>query len=344
MNKIVSFGEILLRLKAPGFERLFQSASLEATFGGSEANVAALLSEFGEKASFVTIVPDNAVGEAVCADLRKYGVETKDIVRKNGRLGIYFLEAGACQRPSTVVYDRADSCISNAESEDFNWEKIFEGAELFHVSGITPALSEKARRVTIEGMKAAKKAGLSVSMDINYRSKLWNYGVNASDVIKEMVNYVDYLISNEEHIRICLGITVPGYDVTKEGLPDDYFVSLCDKVSAVYPQLKAITLTKRRTYSSDNNDFSAVLYDVEKKMFFVSTKYHIENIVDRVGAGDSFSGGLIYGFLNFDDKKQALEFATATACLKHTIPGDVAVLRKSEVEQLMKNGSGRIQR
>lgn len=344
MKKTVCFGEILLRLKAAGHERLFQTQNMEATFGGSEANVAALLSELGEYSSFVSSVPDNAVGESVISGLRHYGIMTNDMVKKPGRLGIYFLEAGAGQRPSSVIYDRDNSCISNSEKNDYDWDKIFTESDWFHVSGITPALSEKAKIVTLDGMKKAREKNLTVSMDINYRSKLWNYGTKPQDVLKEMVSLTDVLIANEEHIRLCLEITVDGYDVTKEGLPDEYFEALCCKVKAAYPQIKVIALTKRRTYSSDINDFSAVLFDAEKDEFLISNKYHMENIVDRVGAGDAFSGGFIYGLKNCENPKEALEFATACGCLKHTIPGDVALLTKKDVMSLVQNGSGRIQR
>lgn len=344
MNKVVAFGEVLLRLKSVGHERLFQTQNMEATFGGSEANVAAVLSELGQETSFVTEVPDNAVGEAVITDLRKFGIFTGDIIKKDGRLGIYFLEAGAGQRASNVIYDRENSCIANADLNDFDWKKIFASSSWFHVSGITPAISEKAKNVTLEGMSFAKQNGLKVSMDINYRAKLWKYGVDPKSVLQKMVSYTNVLIANEEHVRKLLDILVPGYDVTKEGLPDEYFEKMCKMLKDKFSNLEYIALTKRRTYSSDTNDFSAVLYDCADKKFYVSKKYHMENIVDRVGGGDAFSGGLIYGLLNCEDSKTALEFATATGCLKHTIPGDIAILSKKDVESLVKSGGARIQR
>ena len=344
MKDVVMFGEILLRLKTPGHERFFQSNKLEATFGGSEANVAAALSMFGQNTTFVTVVPDNAVGDAVVSELKKYNVNTRFIERKAGRLGIYFMETGAGQRPSDIIYDRKNSCIALATQSDFNWPMIFKNSDWFHISGITPAISKNACDVTIAALKEARKAGLTVSMDINYRRKLWTYGEKASDVFKEMMNYVDVLIANEEHIRLCLDITVPGIDTSKEGLPDDYFQKLSENVKKVYPGVSSVVLTRRRSYTTDINDFSAVLYD-DSGSFFVSRKYHMENIVDRVGGGDAFSAGLIYGLLNYTDKKDALEYATATACLKHTIPGDIAILRRAEVEELVKTGgSGRVQR
>ncbi len=344
MQSVVSFGEILLRLKTPGHERFFQSNALEATFGGSEANVVSALSLFGQSASFVTAVPDNAVGDAVVSELKKYNVDTSSVKRKQGRLGIYFLETGAYQRPSNIIYDRADSCVARTSPSDYNWSDIFKGARWFHLSGITPAISENAGAVCIEALKAAKEAGLVVSLDVNYRRKLWNDGRSASAVIKELMNYVDVLIANEEHIRLCLDITVPGCDTSREGLPDDYFRKLSENVKDAYPNVSVVALTRRRTYTSDINDFSAVLYDSVGN-FFVSRKYHLENIVDRVGAGDAFSAGLIYGLLNYSDGKDALDFAAAAACLKHTIPGDVAILSREEVERLVKCGdSNRIQR
>ncbi len=344
MNRVVAFGEILLRLKSIGHERLFQTQNMEATFGGSEANVAAVLSELGQETSFVTEVPDNALGDAAITDLRKFGICTQDVVKKNGRLGIYFLEAGAGQRASKVIYDRENSCIANADVLDFDWDKIFADSAWFHVSGITPAISEKAKNVTLQGMKAAKEKGLMVSMDINYRAKLWQYGADPKSVLQEMVSTSNILIANEEHVRKFLDINVPGFDVSKEGLPDEYFVSMCELLKKKFPDLKCIALTKRRTYSSDTNDFSAVLYDADKRVFYVSKKYHIENIVDRVGGGDAFTGGLIYGLLNCGNSKSALEFATATGCLKHTIPGDIAILNKADVEALIKSDGARIQR
>ena len=344
MNKVVAFGEVLLRLKSVGHERLFQTQNMEATFGGSEANVAAVLSELGQETSFVTEVPDNIVGEAVITDLRKFGIFTGDIIKKDGRLGIYFLEAGAGQRPSNVIYDRENSCIANAELSDFDWNKIFNQASWFHVSGITPAISAKAKNVTLEGMSFAKQNGLKVSMDINYRAKLWKYGVEPKSVLQKMVSFSNVLIANEEHVRKLLEISVPGYDTSKEGLPDEYFEKMCEMLKEKFSNLEYISLTKRRTYSSDTNDFSAVLYDCADKKFYVSKKYHMENIVDRVGGGDAFSGGLIYGLLNCEDSKSALEFATATGCLKHTIPGDIAILSKKDVESLIKSGGARIQR
>jgi 2-dehydro-3-deoxygluconokinase len=343
MQGVVSFGEILLRLKTPDHERFFQSTTLEAAFGGSEANVASILAQFGQESAFVTAVPDNAVGDAVIAELRKYNVNTSFVKRRPGRLGIYFLETGSYQRPSHIIYDRTGSCIACASSSDFNWSEIFQGTRWFHVSGIMPAVSENTREICINALKAAKNAGLIVSLDLNYRRKLWDDRI-ASSRIKEMMQYIDVLIANEEHIRRCLDISVAGYDTPQEELPDEYFGTLSRNIEEAYSSVSVVALTRERAYTSDINDFSAVLYD-DAGDFYISRKYHLENIVDRAGGEDAFSAGLIYGFLNYTDKRRTLDFAAATACLKHTIPGDVPFLSKEEVELLVENNCpGRLQR
>ena len=344
MKKIVTLGELLLRLSAPGHERFFQSPNFEATFSGSEANIACELAQLGNRASYVTAVPDNAIGEAALAEVRKYDVDLSSVIRKNGRIGIYFLETGAYRRPSNVVYDRQNSCIAGALPSDFNWETVFADASWFHISGITPAVSENAYRTTIEAISQAKKRNITVSFDINYRAKLWRYGRRAEDAVKEIVKSTDVLITNEGHIRFCLGITVPGYDTTKEGLADEYFKKISLAVKREYPNVHTVALTRRRTYTSDVNDFSALLHD-RNGTFFVSKKYHIENIVDRVGGGDAFAAGLIHGFHHFKDTQYALDFATAAASFKHTIPGDIAIFRKGELESLVEGDTtGSIQR
>jgi len=334
MKKIVTLGELLLRLSAPGHERFFQSPNFEATFSGSEANIACELAQLGNRASYVTAVPDNAIGEAALSEVRKYDVDLSTVIRKDGRIGIYFLETGAYRRPSNVVYDRENSCIAEALPSDFDWEAVFADASWFHISGITPAVSENAYRTTIEAIAQAKKRNITVSFDINYRAKLWRYGRRAEDAVKEIVKSADVLITNEGHIRFCLGITVPGYDTSKEGLPDEYFEKISLAVKREYPNIHTVALTRRRTYTSDVNDFSALLHD-KNGTFFVSKKYHIENIVDRVGGGDAFAAGLIHGFHHFKDTQYALDFATAAASFKHTIPGDIAIFRKGELESLV---------
>ena len=234
MKKIVTLGELLLRLSAPGHERFFQSPNFEATFSGSEANIACELAQLENRASYVTAVPDNAIGEAALSEVRKYDVDLSTVIRKDGRIGIYFLETGAYRRPSNVVYDRENSCIAEALPSDFDWEAVFADASWFHISGITPAVSENAYRTTIEAIAQAKKRNITVSFDINYRAKLWRYGRRAEDAVKEIVKSADVLITNEGHIRFCLGITVPGYDTSKEGLPDEYFEKISLAVKREY--------------------------------------------------------------------------------------------------------------
>lgn len=345
MSKTVTFGEIMLRLKSPGNERLFQSPLLEATFGGGEANVAVSLSIFGKEASFVTAVPDNAVGEAAISELRKHGVDTSGIARvKDGRLGIYYLETGACQRPSLVVYDRAESCIAKAAPSDFDWKTIMKDALWFHVTGITPALSQNAADAALEAMKAAKAAGATVSMDLNYRKKLWKYGKKAPEVMRELVKFVDVVIANEEDIQMCLGITAPGVDVTKGKLEADDYKKLTQAVKDEFKNVQVVAVTLRESKSADKNGWSAVLSG--RTGFYQSKKYAIDDIVDRVGGGDSFSAGIIFGLQEYaDNEQQALEFAVAASALKHTIPGDFNLTRKSEVLALAGgDGSGRVQR
>ena len=342
-NKYVTFGEIMLRLRSNERERLFQKPELEATFGGGEANVAVSLSIFGEKAEFVSALPDNAVGEAAERELMKYGVETDHINKvKGSRLGIYFLETGANQRPSLVVYDRAESAIATAKPEDFNFEEIMKGATWFHTTGITPAISQGAADCALEAMKAAKKAGATVSIDLNYRKKLWNYGKKAPEVMRELAKYADVIIANEEDIQMCLGIEADS-DVTKGELNTKVYEDLCAEVKKQFPNVKYVAVTLRESKSADHNGWSAALFG--KTGFYLSKHYEIKNIVDRVGGGDSFAAGIIYGLSHYEDEEFAINFAVAASCLKHSISGDFNLTRKSEVEALAKgDGSGRVQR
>ena len=342
-NKYVTFGEIMLRLRSNERERLFQKPELEATFGGGEANVAVSLSIFGEKAEFVSALPDNAVGEAAERELMKYGVETDHINKvKGSRLGIYFLETGANQRPSLVVYDRAESAIATAKPEDFNFEEIMKGATWFHTTGITPAISQGAADCALEAMKAAKKAGATVSIDLNYRKKLWNYGKKAPEVMRELAKYADVIIANEEDIQMCLGIEADS-DVTKGELNTKVYEDLCAEVKKQFPNVKYVAVTLRESKSADHNGWSAALFG--KTGFYLSKHYEIKNIVDRVGGGDSFAAGIIYGLSHYEDEEYAINFAVAASCLKHSISGDFNLTRKSEVEALAKgDGSGRVQR
>ena len=341
-KRIVSFGEIMLRLKSPGHERLLQTPLLEATFGGGESNVAQSLSNYGNDVSFVTALPDNQVADACIAELRKFGVDTSRIIRQGNRIGIYILEAGANQRPSTVLYDRAGSAIAEACPGDFDWESIMSGADWFHFTGITPAISSSAAELCLEAVKAAGAAGVTVSCDYNFRRKLWNYGKNAPEVMRELVKFVDVGIANEEDCQESLGITTD-QDIEKGALDSGHYKLLAEQVMEEFPNLRMQAITLRESHSADHNDWSAVLHT--GKEFHVSRKYRIKNIVDRVGGGDSFAGGLIHGLLHYGDPGPALEFAVAASCLKHSIPGDANRVKVREVEALMKgSGSGRVQR
>lgn len=342
MARIITFGEIMLRLKSPALERFFQSPSLEATFGGGEANVAVSLANYGMDASFVTALPNNAIGEACRRDVRSFGVDVSNIKMTDGRMGIYFLETGSNQRPSKVVYDRADSAIAVAPIDLFDWEKIFEGADWFHISGITPAISASAAELSLAACKAARKCGVKVSCDLNYRKNLWKYGKEAKEVMSEIAKYVDVAIANEEDFQKSLGITADS-DVESGSLDRNVYEGIAKKAMALYPNLERVAITLRESKSADRNDWAACIYD--GKEFYVSRKYEITDIVDRVGGGDSFSGGLIYGLLTFEKQSDALDFAVAASCLKHTISGDYNRVTVAEVTSLMKgSGAGRVER
>ena len=340
--KFLTFGEIMLRLKSPGHERFFQSPMLEATFGGGEANVAVSLANFGEDVGFLSVLPKNAIGDECIKELRRFGVDTSRVVRGGERLGIYFLETGANQRPSKVVYDRAHSAIAAAKPGDIDWEKTFEGVEWFHITGITPAISESAMELSLESVREAKKRGITVSCDLNYRKNLWKYGKKASEVMRELAKYVDVAIANEEDVQKSLEITT---DVVVESgeLDRSKYKALGDKVLAAYPDMKMIAITLRESKSADWNGWAACLNDREH--FYESKRYEIRDIIDRVGGGDSFAGGLIYGLNNYEGRQQALEFAVAASCLKHSIDGDFNRVDVDEVEKLMGgDGTGRVQR
>ena len=344
MGKIVTFGEVMLRLKSPAYERLFQSPVLEATFGGGEANVSVSLANYGLDTAFVSVLPTGAIGDACIREMRGFGVDTSRIVRKDGRMGIYYLETGAVQRPSKVIYDRAGSTIAEAKPGDIDWEKVFEGATWFHLTGITPAISAGAADLSLEAVKAAKAKGVHVSCDLNYRKNLWKYGKRADEVMKELVKYVDTVIANEEDVQKALGISADSAAAVDEGeINVELYKAIAGKVMEAYPNVARVAITLRESRSANHNDWSACLYN--GKDFFLSRKYSITDIVDRVGGGDSFGGGLIYGLNVYGDEKQALEFAVAASCLKHTIPGDYNRVTAAEVESLMKgSGTGRVQR
>lgn len=348
MKRVVTFGEIMLRLKAPAAERLLQTPHLEAIFGGGEANVAVSLANFGVDASFVTVLPKNAIADACIGELRRFGVDTSAIVRGGERMGIYFLEAGANQRPSVVVYDRAGSSIATARPGSLDWGRIFSGADWFHLTGITPAISQSATDLSLEALRAARSAGLTISCDYNYRKNLWKYGKTAPEVMVEIVRLVDIGIANEEDCQKALGITVDsgesmGESIARGELELNRYQVLCEKMLQAFPNLKKQAITLRSSHSADYNVWSACLHN--GKEFLVSRSYAIMDIVDRVGGGDAFSAGLIYSLLNLADDRTALEFATAASCLKHSIPGDFNRVNLSEVEALMKGeASGRVQR
>ena len=344
MSKIITFGEIMLRLKSPGQERFFQTPALEATFGGGEANVAVSLAQFGQDVAYVTALPDNPIGRSACTQLRGYGVDTSTLhFEKDGRMGIYFLENGACARPSVVVYDRENSCIAGCGKGSFNWQEIFSGADWFHVTGITPAISQAAADATLEAVLAAEEAGVKVSMDLNFRKKLWKYGKTAPEVMGQLVSHCQVVIANEEDIQKSLGIPAPKVDVDSGHLEEESYRLLAQQVKEKFPQLEQVAITLRESHSADNNGWSGVL--LGKSGFHRSRKYEITDIVDRVGGGDAFSAGLIYGLQEFQDEERALEFAVAASCLKHTIPGDFNLSTKDEVLALMAGGgSGRVQR
>lgn len=342
--RAVTFGEIMLRLKSPGFERFLQTPTFEATFGGGEANVAVSLAGFGMDAAFVTALPGNDIAEACVRELRGFGVDVTGIARAEGRLGIYFLENGAVQRPSKVIYDREGSCISRAKPGEIDWRRVLDGATWFHVTGITPALSESAASLTLEAVKAAREMGLSVSCDLNYRKNLWKYGKRADEVMPLVAAYADTIIANEEDVQKALGIAGESAAGAEAGEIDvNQYRKICEKVMEQFPTVKRVAVTLRESKSASHNDWSACLYDGSE--FLVSRKYLITHIVDRVGGGDSFSAGLIYGLNTYPDAQSALEFAVAASCLKHSIGGDYNRVSVTEVEALMKgSGSGRVQR
>ena len=342
MQRYITFGEIMLRLKPPGFERFLQSPVFEATFGGGEANVAVGLARFGMNVAYVSVIPDNAIGEACIQELRKHGIDTSLITRKGNRLGVYFLEPGANQRPSRVIYDRLGSAIAEARPGDIDWNRVFDGATWFHITGITPALSLSASELSLEAVKKAKEKGLTVSCDLNFRKKLWKYGKPAPEVMGELVKYIDIAIGNEEDCQKSLGVGVE-LDVKSGKLDPERYRELTNRVLELFSNIKKIALTLRESHSADHNDWSAVLNN--RSEFSVSRKHEIHDIVDRVGSGDTFAAGLIYGLNNLDTDREALEFATAASCLMHSIPGDLPLVSLDEVTSLVGGeASGRVQR
>ena len=342
MKKFVTFGEIMLRLKSPGYDRLFQQPSLEATFGGGEANVAVSLANYGLDAKFVTALPANDIGAACERELRKYSVDVSVIAHTKGRMGIYYLETGACQRPSKVIYDREYSSCAEIKAGDFDWKKILSDAGWFHVTGITPAVAEGVAAEAITALKTAKELGVTTSCDLNYRAKLWKWGKKADEVMPELTKYVDVVIANEEDCQKALGISSDNKPELGE-INLDCYKEITEKVLTQFPNVKTVAITLRESKSANRNLWSACIND--GKEFYHSRTYDITDIVDRVGGGDSFAGGLIYGLSTKGDAKAALEFAVGASCLKHTINGDLNLVTVEEVEKLIGgDGTGRIAR
>lgn len=346
MSKVVTFGEIMLRLATPDNLRFQQSNMLSATFGGGEANVAVSLANYGVEVDFITRLPQNDIAAACVGELRRYGVGTSQIIYGGERLGIYFLETGAVARPSKVVYDRAHSSISTIEPGMIDWDKALEGADWFHFTGITPAISASAAEVCLEACRAANRLGITVSCDINFRKNLWKYGKTASEVMPSLVECCDVILGNEEDAERVFDIKPEGFDAAATGgeVEQAAFESVCRQMMQRFPRAKKIIITLRGSINANHNTWGGVLFDGEK--LYSSPRYNITHIVDRVGGGDSFMGGLIYGLREYKgDDDRALRFAVAASALKHTIYGDFNLVSVAEVENLMKgDGSGRVAR
>lgn len=346
MGKIVTFGEIMLRLATPDYLRFCQATEFTATFGGGEANVAVSLANYGLQTEFVTRIPQNDIAKSCIMELRKHNVGVDSIIYGGSRLGIYFLETGAVSRASKVVYDRAHSAISEIEPGMINWREVFRDASWFHWTGITPALSQGAADACLEAIKVANEMGITVSCDLNYRKNLWKYGKQASEVMPSLVEGCDIILGNEEDAEKVFGIKPQGFDVaqTKGEVNADEFKSVCMQLMERFPRAKKVIITLRGSINANHNTWGGVLYD--GKILWQSKRYDITHIVDRVGGGDSFMGGLIYGLISFPENDQkALDFAVAASCLKHTIYGDFNLVTVAEVENLMKgDGSGRVNR
>jgi 2-dehydro-3-deoxygluconokinase len=343
MAKVIAFGEIMLRLAPPGFGRLTQARSFEAIYGGGEANVVASLANFGESTEFVTRLPANDLGDACIAYLRSFNIGTAHIIRGGERVGIYFLETGAAQRGSKVVYDRAGSSFATIQPGMINWKAVFEGADWFHWTGITPAVSQSAASVCREAIEAARKTGVTVSCDMNYRAKLWKWGKPAGEVMQELVAMSDVAVANEEDAEKVFDIKAPGSDVNSGKLGPENYSVVCEALARRFPGLKTIAITLRGSLSASRNTWSAVLWD--RSSFLIAPSYGIDFIVDRVGGGDAFVGGLIYGMRKYSNPEKALHFAVAASCLKHSITGDFNQVTLTEVVALMTgNASGRVAR
>ncbi len=343
MKKIVTFGEIMLRLSPPGFQRFTQARSFDVVYGGGEANVAVSLAGFGFPTEYITRLPANDIGDACMSFLHSYQVGGNHVLRGGERLGIYFLENGAVQRGSKVVYDRANSSFATLAPGMIDWETVFSGAQWFHWTGITPAVSAGAAAVCLEAVQVARKLGLTVSCDLNYRKNLWKWGKKASDVMPELVSYADVAVGNEEDAEKVFGIKALDVDVTAGKVEADAYRFVCEEMVKRFPALKTVAITLRSSHSASHNSWSGVLW--HEQGFYTAPRFEITHIVDRVGGGDAFCGGLIYGLLTYPEPQKALNFAVAASCLKHTIFGDFNIVTVAEVEQLMSgDGSGRVSR
>ncbi len=344
-KKIVCFGEIMLRLTPPGYKRFSQAQSFDVVYGGGESNVAVSLANYGLSTEFVTRLPNNDIGDCALMEMRKRNVGTSYILKGGERLGIYFLEMGAVSRGSKVVYDRAHSSISTIEKGMINWKAVFADADWFHWTGITPAISQSAADVCLEAVKVASEMGLTISTDLNYRAKLWKYGVEPEAIMTELTSYCDVILGNEEDAEKHFGIKPEGVDITTEGhkVKAEAFLSVCKQMMRKFPKAKKVITTLRGSISASHNTWAGVLYD--GKTMYQSKEYQITDIVDRVGGGDSFMGGLIYGLRTYESDQKALDFAVAASCLKHTIYGDANLVTVDEVEKLMGgDASGRVAR
>ena len=340
MKKVITFGELMLRLAPENYLRFVQSDKLQATFGGAEANVAVSLANYGLDVSFVSKLPTHEIGQSAVNSLRKFGINTDKIVRGGERVGIYYCEKGASQRASKVIYDRAYSSIAMAKSEDFDWDKIFDGVEWFHFTGITPALSDNVADICLEACKKAKEKNITISCDLNFRKKLWSKE-KAGEVMGKLCNYIDYCIANEEDAKDVFGIEADGSDIYGGKLNHEGYISVAKKLTDRF-NFKGVAITLRESKSANDNDWSGMLYTGGQAYF--SKKYSM-HIVDRVGGGDSFGGGLIYSLISGFDNQKAIEFAVGASCLKHTIEGDYNLVSVAEVEGLIGgNASGRVQR
>lgn len=346
MKNLVTFGEIMMRLAPKGYLRFSQANSFDVIYGGGEANVAISLANFGIPVEFVTRLPKNDIGQCALMELRKRNVGTRYIIEGGDRLGLYFLETGAVSRGSKVIYDRSNSAMSQIQPGMVDWKNIFKNAEWFHWTGITPAISQSAADTCLEAIKIASQMGITISTDLNYREKLWKYNGDREKIMTELTSYCDIILGNEEDAEKHFGIKPNGLDVSKQGknVKAESFLSVCKQMQNKFPRAKKVITTLRGSISASHNIWSGILFD--GKNMFKSKEYQITHIVDRIGGGDSFMGGLIYGLIYFpDDNQKALDFAVAASCLKHTIKGDANLVTIEEVKKLMSGDlSGRVAR